>query len=68
MQRQDGKRYDGGGGGGEMKGLEGRGKAFGVFLSGNTCCIVFPCEIPQNCKLKFVFLCVNGISAQGSPL
>ena len=31
-----------GGGGGEMRGLEGREKAFGVFLRGNTWCIVFP--------------------------
>ena len=41
MQRQDGKRCDGEGGGGvglegEMKDLEGREKAFGVFLSGNS--------------------------------
>ena len=47
MQRQDGKRCEGisplhglvrgvGDEQGEMRGLEGREKAFGVFLSGNT--------------------------------
>ena len=30
-------------GGGKMRGSEGRENAFGVFLSGHTWCIVFPC-------------------------
>ena len=46
---------EGGGGGGEglERGLEGEEKAFGVFLSGNKLCIVFPYV---NLNLRFPVL------------
>ena len=43
------------------RGLEGREKAFGVFLSGS----IVDCG--SLCKLKFMFPCVNVIPIQGSP-
>ena len=47
---------------GDMRGLEGREKAFCVFFEWK-----YMMYCVSLCKLKFVFPCVNVISKQGSP-